>query len=113
MSLTHDDQRRASTHVRRRRSPHVVVRRRAVSRHQRLDLEDEATIAGAAEAVQADGGVLDLVLVASGILHDDEELRPEKTWRARWRCARAGLPRQRRRPGARGQALRAAAGARS
>ena len=51
-------------------------------RHQRLDLEDEATIAGAAEAVQADGGVLDLVLVASGILHDDEELRPEKTWRA-------------------------------
>jgi NAD(P)-dependent dehydrogenase (short-subunit alcohol dehydrogenase family) len=51
-------------------------------RHQRLDLEDEATIAGAAEAVQADGGVLDLVLVASGILHDDEELCPEKTWRA-------------------------------
>jgi NAD(P)-dependent dehydrogenase (short-subunit alcohol dehydrogenase family) len=51
-------------------------------RHQRLDLEDEATIAGAAEAVQADGGVLDLVLLASGILHDDEELRPEKTWRA-------------------------------
>jgi NAD(P)-dependent dehydrogenase (short-subunit alcohol dehydrogenase family) len=51
-------------------------------RHQRLDLEDEATIAGAAEAVQADGGVLDLVFVASGILHADEALRPEKTWRA-------------------------------
>jgi NAD(P)-dependent dehydrogenase (short-subunit alcohol dehydrogenase family) len=51
-------------------------------RHQRLDLEDEATIGGAAEAVKAGGSALDLVVVASGILHDDEELRPEKTWRA-------------------------------
>jgi NAD(P)-dependent dehydrogenase (short-subunit alcohol dehydrogenase family) len=51
-------------------------------RHQLLDLEDEATIARAAEAVRADAGTLDLVFVASGILHDDEALRPEKTWRA-------------------------------
>jgi NAD(P)-dependent dehydrogenase (short-subunit alcohol dehydrogenase family) len=51
-------------------------------RQQRLDLEDEPTIARAAEAVRADGGALDLVLVASGILHNDETLRPEKTWRA-------------------------------
>jgi NAD(P)-dependent dehydrogenase (short-subunit alcohol dehydrogenase family) len=51
-------------------------------RHQRLDLEDEATIAGATEAVRADEGAQDLVFVASGILHADEALRPEKTWRA-------------------------------
>ena len=51
-------------------------------RHQLLDLEDEATIARAAKAVRADAGTLDLVFVASGILHDDEALRPEKTWRA-------------------------------
>ena len=51
-------------------------------RHQVLDLEKEATIARAAEAVRADASALDLVFVASGILHDDEALRPEKTWRA-------------------------------
>lgn len=51
-------------------------------RHERLDLEDEPTIARAAEAVRADGDALDLVVVASGILHDDGTLRPEKTWRA-------------------------------
>ncbi len=51
-------------------------------RHQRLDLEDELTIVRAADAVRADGGALDLVFLASGILHDDGALRPEKTWRA-------------------------------
>jgi NAD(P)-dependent dehydrogenase (short-subunit alcohol dehydrogenase family) len=48
--------------------------------HQRLDLEDEETSVRAADAVR-DAGALDLVLVASGILHEDEVLRPEKTWR--------------------------------
>ena len=51
-------------------------------RHQLLDVEDEATIASAAKAVQAERSALDLVFVASGILHEDGALRPEKTWRA-------------------------------
>ena len=51
-------------------------------RHQRLDLTDEVTIASAAETVAAQGGAPDLVLVATGILHDGDALRPEKTWRA-------------------------------
>ena len=51
-------------------------------RHQSLDLEDEATIANAAEAAQADAAALDLVIVASGILHAGDALHPEKTWRA-------------------------------
>ena len=83
-------------------------------RHQRVDLTDEATIASAAEAVDAQEMALDLVFVASGILHDGEALRPEKTWRAlevvaleRVYQVNAIGPR----PG--GQALPAAAGPRS
>jgi NAD(P)-dependent dehydrogenase (short-subunit alcohol dehydrogenase family) len=49
---------------------------------QRLDLEDEATIVRAAAAASAGGRPVDLVIVASGILHDGDRLRPEKTWRA-------------------------------
>jgi NAD(P)-dependent dehydrogenase (short-subunit alcohol dehydrogenase family) len=49
---------------------------------QRLDLEDEATIVCAAAAASAGGRPVDLVIVASGILHDGDRLRPEKTWRA-------------------------------
>jgi NAD(P)-dependent dehydrogenase (short-subunit alcohol dehydrogenase family) len=51
-------------------------------RHHRLDLTDEATIAGAAQSVASEDSALDLAVVASGILHDGEALRPEKTWRA-------------------------------
>jgi NAD(P)-dependent dehydrogenase (short-subunit alcohol dehydrogenase family) len=51
-------------------------------RHLRLDLEDETTIARAAEALRAEASALDLVFIASGILHDDKVLRPERTWRA-------------------------------
>jgi NAD(P)-dependent dehydrogenase (short-subunit alcohol dehydrogenase family) len=51
-------------------------------RHQRLDLEDEATIAYAAASVRAEVDALGLVFVATGILHDDHGLRPEKSWRA-------------------------------
>ena len=49
---------------------------------QRLDLEDEATIAEAAKAAEARLGPLHLVIVASGLLHDGAGLQPEKTWRA-------------------------------
>ncbi len=51
-------------------------------RHFRLDLTDEATIASVAQSVAFEASSLDLVLVASGILHDGEALHPEKTWRA-------------------------------
>lgn len=44
-----------------------------------LDLEDEASIKAALETAGKDGP-LHLVIVASGILHD-EGLSPEKTWR--------------------------------
>lgn len=46
-----------------------------------FDLTDEGSIAAAAEMMGADGP-LDLVVVASGILHDGEVLTPEKSWRA-------------------------------
>lgn len=45
----------------------------------RFDLTNEASIADAAARVSADGS-LDLVIVATGVLHDTA-LQPEKTWR--------------------------------
>lgn len=45
----------------------------------RFSFDDEASIAKVAEAAAADGP-LDLVLVATGLLHADA-LQPEKTWR--------------------------------
>jgi NAD(P)-dependent dehydrogenase (short-subunit alcohol dehydrogenase family) len=58
------------------------VRMHSKVTHQLLDLEDEATIVRAADTVRAQEGALDLVFVASGFLHEDEALRPEKSWRA-------------------------------
>lgn len=46
----------------------------------RIDIEDEASIAAAASAV-AEDGPLDLVFVASGILWEGDDLRPEKAMR--------------------------------
>ncbi len=48
----------------------------------RLDLEDEPSISDAASAVRRSAGRLDIVVVATGILHDSDRLQPEKTWRA-------------------------------
>lgn len=45
-----------------------------------FDLCDEASISAAAQTI-GEGGPLDLVLVATGVLHDDG-LKPEKTYRA-------------------------------
>lgn len=45
-----------------------------------FSLEDEASIAHCM-AMAASGGSLDLVIVATGLLHD-AEIQPEKTWRA-------------------------------
>lgn len=46
-----------------------------------FDLTDEASIATAVAAASADGP-LDLVLVATGKLHDGARLQPEKSWRS-------------------------------
>ena len=44
---------------------------------RRIDLRDEATIAAAAQKL----GEIELVLIATGLLHDDD-MKPEKTWRS-------------------------------
>ena len=46
-----------------------------------LDLEDEASIAAAAKALRQRHDALDLVIVATGVLHAGEDLQPEKAWR--------------------------------
>ncbi len=46
-----------------------------------FDLRDEASIVAASARCRADGP-LHLVLVATGVLHDDGGLQPEKSWRA-------------------------------
>ncbi len=46
-----------------------------------FDLRDEVSIATAAERCSADG-LLHLVFVATGVLHDGPGLQPEKSWRA-------------------------------
>ena len=48
--------------------------------HQFIDITEEGSIRAAAEAASRDGP-LDLVIVASGILHRDSELQPEKSMR--------------------------------
>ena len=50
--------------------------------HHRLDLEDEDSVVETAEKLRGCLGDLDLVIVATGILHDAGGLQPEKTWRA-------------------------------
>ncbi len=47
-----------------------------------LDLEDEESIRSAAEALRQEEGTVDLIIVASGLLHRSEDLQPEKTWRS-------------------------------
>ena len=51
-----------------------------LSRRDGFDLTDEASIARAADATAAAGAPLRLVLVATGLLHDDRQ-QPEKSWR--------------------------------
>lgn len=47
----------------------------------RLDLEDEESISQAAEMAKRTLGNLQLVIAATGILHDSLGLQPEKSWR--------------------------------
>lgn len=51
-------------------------------RHHHLDLENEDTIVAVSDRLKAEGQTLDLVIVATGILHDGAGIRPEKTWRS-------------------------------
>ncbi|WP_375599410.1 SDR family NAD(P)-dependent oxidoreductase [Devosia sp. Naph2] len=46
-----------------------------------LDLTDEASIAKVAHRVHQHNIPIRLVIVATGLLHDDEGLQPEKSWR--------------------------------
>lgn len=57
----------------------IRLARSAAEVADRIDLLDEDSIAAAAERVGA-GGPLDLVIVASGVLHG-EGLAPERSWR--------------------------------
>ena len=49
--------------------------------HHHADVTDEPSVAAAATAVAESCDAVDLVIVATGILHD-ARVRPEKTWRA-------------------------------
>ncbi len=49
-------------------------------RHVPIDLNDEATIEAAAKALET-AGPLDVVIVATGLLHEGETFQPEKDWR--------------------------------
>jgi NAD(P)-dependent dehydrogenase (short-subunit alcohol dehydrogenase family) len=54
----------------------------ADARKMRLDIESEDSIAAAARTISKSAGNLDLIIVATGILHDGGAVKPEKTWRA-------------------------------
>lgn len=62
-----------------RRRPELTDPR---ARWCRIDVTDEASVAEAARSVERGSAGLSLVLVATGILHDGEALRPERTWRS-------------------------------
>lgn len=47
-----------------------------------IDFDQEHTIADSAARLKDAVGALDMVIVTTGILHDTEGLKPEKTWRA-------------------------------
>ncbi|MEQ8733448.1 MAG: SDR family NAD(P)-dependent oxidoreductase [Rhodospirillaceae bacterium] len=46
------------------------------------DLTQEDTLAQAAKTIIEDGGPVHLVMVATGILHQGDDISPEKSWRA-------------------------------
>ena len=47
-----------------------------------IDLEDEHAIAAAADGIAEHSGTINLIIVATGILHDGAAFQPEKSWRA-------------------------------
>jgi NAD(P)-dependent dehydrogenase (short-subunit alcohol dehydrogenase family) len=47
-----------------------------------IDIEQEASVAAAARTLSAEAGTLQLVIVATGILHDGAAMQPEKSWAA-------------------------------
>lgn len=71
---------RALSEVLEQNGTEVVRLSRSAESSSRIDLEDEASIAQAADSVSENGNV-DLVMVASGILAPDQ-IGPEKSWRS-------------------------------
>ncbi|MGX7952519.1 SDR family NAD(P)-dependent oxidoreductase [Tsuneonella sp. HG249] len=63
-----------------RRGTHVIRLSRSAGESELIDIEDEVSVAAAAERVRA-AGPPDLILVATGILACPER-GPEKSWRA-------------------------------
>lgn len=59
----------------------VLRAARAPTADIQFDLTDEASIARAAEAI-AQGGPIDFIFVATGMLHRGDAVSPEKSWRA-------------------------------
>lgn len=53
----------------------------AGARSLRVDIEDERSIEAAAAEIRNASDAVDLVVVASGLLHDGDAVRPEKSWR--------------------------------
>ncbi|MDX1400317.1 MAG: SDR family NAD(P)-dependent oxidoreductase [Kiloniellales bacterium] len=49
--------------------------------HLHTDLEKEESLLAAAAAIKESLGELHLVIIASGILHEENLIQPEKTWR--------------------------------
>ena len=47
-----------------------------------IDLENELSITSAAQSIKTLLGELDIVFVATGVLHEGSEIHPEKTWRS-------------------------------
>ena len=47
-----------------------------------IDLENEHAIAATAEEIAEHSGKINLIIVATGILHDGAAFQPEKSWRA-------------------------------
>ncbi len=77
LRLLSQDERVAEIHAF-SRNGNIAALPKVIAGH--IDLEDEASIAGAA-AVASRDGPLDLVFVASGILWEGDDLRPEKAMR--------------------------------
>jgi len=46
-----------------------------------IDIENEESIEAAAAEIRASGAPVHMVIVTTGILHDGDDLTPEKTWR--------------------------------
>ena len=77
VALMQNDENCAAIHAGARSAPEAGAKMLPFA----FDLEDEASIAAAAQQIAVQSPVLDLIIVATGVLHG-ESLAPEKTMRA-------------------------------